>query len=155
MKDKLAVLIIGNQNSGKTTTIKYFDKTYDENETLKKYCRVGWRHLQLFKGKLYAVFSLIYFIPASPTETQKPLKKRLGKMLPELLLIAEQKNGKEYNNTIEFLKDNNYKIVEFYTKNNSSEIWKEWNNRNFENLITRRAVEIGNIFREFIIDRIK
>ncbi|CAA0259840.1 hypothetical protein [Tenacibaculum maritimum] len=155
MKDKLAILIVGHQNSGKTTTIKYFDKVYDENETLKRYCRVGWRHLQLFKGKLYAIFSLIYFIPASPTETQKPLKKRLGKMLPELLLMAEQKNGKEYNNTIEFLNENNYKIIEFYTKDNSNEIWKEWNNKTFEDLMNKRATAIGNEFREFIINRIK
>ncbi len=154
MKNKIAILIVGNQNSGKTTTIKYFDKTYDENEKLKRYCKKGWRYLELFKGKLHAVLSLVYFIPASPSETQKPLKTYLKKMRPELLLVAEQKYGKEYNNTVTFLNENNYKIVEFHTKDETNQIWKKWNNKNFENLMEKRAVEIGNAFREFIIDKI-
>jgi hypothetical protein len=122
---------------------------------LKKYCRVGWRHLQLFKGKLYALISLIYFVPSSPTETQKPIKKRLGKMRPELILMAEQKNGKEYQNTIDFLNDNNYKIIEFNTKSNSKENWKEWNKSNMTEILEKRAIEIGTEFQNFIREKIK
>lgn len=156
MKNKIAILIIGKQNSGKTTTIIFFDKVYNRDEKLKKYCRIGWRHLQLFKGKLHALFSLIYFIPSSPTETQRSLKKRLGKMRPEFILMAEQINGSEYQNTIDFLTNNDYEIIEFYiNRNNSKEIWCEWDNKNMNEILEKRAIEIGNEFRNFILKIIK
>jgi len=155
MKNKLAVIIIGKQNSGKTTTIKYFDKIFDENEKLKKYYRVGWRRLTMFKGKLDALFLLIYFVPASPTETQKPLRDRLKNFKPELLLIAEQLNGYEYQNTIHFLEKNNYEIVEFVLKNQSNQTWNNWNKQNMNEILNKRAIDIGDKFKDFIRERIK
>lgn len=112
MKNKLAVIIVGTQNSGKTTTIKYFDHEYDEYKRLKKQCRAGGRLLVLHKNSLRALFSYIYFVPASPTETKKSLKGRLKKWRPEMILIAEQidkgESWNRYSETKNFLESEGY-----------------------------------------------
>ena len=155
-KNKLAIILLGKQNSGKTSTIKYFDKKYDEYNRNKKYCKKGWRHLQLFKEELGALFSLIYFIPASPSETNFPLKDRLKEFKPELLLVAEQENGKEYENTIQFLDDNNYEIEVFNLQRiKSANIWNEWTKETMEGILDNRATTIRNTFKSFILRRIK
>ena len=65
-------MIVGNKNSGKTTTIKNFEKLYHEDHPNKEVCRAGWRRLQLFLGKINALSAYIFFVPASPTETKYP-----------------------------------------------------------------------------------
>lgn len=146
-----AIVLVGKQNSGKTTTINHFDKEFNENNILKKYCKMGWRSLQFFKGKLAAVFTYVYFIPASPTETKEPLKKKLGTMRPELLLVAEQINGAEYSNTIKFLKKEGYDVTEIVVGDTSSKgCWKDWSSSDFNKKMKDRANEIGNIFRKYI-----
>jgi len=155
-KDKIAVLITGNPDSGKTTTIKFFEKKYDEDHREKRVCRAGWRRVQLFLGKLDALSVFIFFIPASPTETNFPVKTRLGEMLPEMILIAEQPEGKAYVATKAFLDVNNYKIIEFnLDRSNSKGIWNEWNDKNFEKIMKKRANEIGDVFSKYVIDCIK
>lgn len=156
MKSKIAILIIGTQNSGKTSTIKYFDKKFDENEREKKQCRSGWRNLQLFKEELGALFLLIFFVPSSPTESNKPLSKRFINFLPEVLLIAEQLNGSKYNNTIKFLEENGYEIVEFYiSEDNKEEHWKRWNSIiEYDRKLNKRSEDIKNVLKKFILNRI-
>ncbi len=154
-KNRLAVILLGNHNSGKTATINYFDKKYDKHGRYKRTCRSGWRHLQLYKESLGVLFTLIYFVPASPTETRIPLKNRLKEFKPELLLIAGQTDGKEYKNTIDFLDSNDYEIVIFeLVRKKSESIWGEWNKRNKNEILDQRATLIGNEFRKFILEKI-
>ena len=154
-KNRLAVILLGNHNSGKTATIKYFEKKYDKYGRYKRTCRSGWRHLQLYKEKSDALFTLMYFVPASPTETRNPLKNRLKDFKPELLLISEQINGKEYDNTINFLNSNDYEIVTFeLTRKKPENIWGEWNWSNKDEILDQRAALIGNEFRNFILGKI-
>jgi len=155
-KNRLAVILLGDHNSGKTATINHFDKKYDKHGRYKKTCRCGWRHLQLYKERLDALFTLIYFVPASPTETRNPIKNRLRDFKPELLLIAGQTDGKEYKNTIDFLNSNDYEIVTFELARKKSEsIWGEWNNKsNKDEILDQRATLIGNEFRKFILEKI-
>jgi hypothetical protein len=155
-KDKIAVLIIGNPNSGKTTTIKFFEKEYNEDHREKSVCRAGWRRVQLFLGKLDALSVFIFFIPASPTETNFPVKTRLGEMLPEMILIAEQPGGKAYAATKTFLDVNNYKVIEFnLDRANSKGTWNEWNDKNFEKIMKKRTAEIGDTFTDYVVKCIK
>ena len=75
MKPRIAILIVGEPNSGKTTTINFFDFQYDENEKMKKQCRKGWRHLQLFKGSLWAEFTLMCFSPSNVCMCGSPFER--------------------------------------------------------------------------------
>tara|TARA_R110002072_G_scaffold287464_6_gene453184 strand:+ start:804 stop:1280 length:477 start_codon:yes stop_codon:yes gene_type:complete len=150
---RLAILLIGKQNSGKTTTIHHFDKMYDERELDKVQCKRGWRHLQIFKEKLGALFVSMYFVPASPTETNFPLRSRFEFLLPEIIIVAEQKNGSEFHNTMDFLNENDYKIKIFEIKEGTTETWSRWkeDNSNKQDILTKRGVDICNTVREFII----
>lgn len=159
MKKKFAVVIVGTQNSGKTTTIRHFDTMYDEWKRGKKQCKAGKRYLVLFKDVLEALYSLIYFVPASPTETGISLSKRLGDWRPEMLLVAEQvdrgESGNKYNETMNFLKTEGYELVEIGIGDNSKEkLWELWDDSKFDSVMKKRAVAIGDLFRGFIKARI-
>lgn len=154
-KNKLAVVLVGKQDSGKTTTIKHFDEKFDEFKRKKRYCRAGKRYLQLHKLK--ALYSYIYFVPASPTETNYSLEKRLNnidvklKPRPEMILMAEQLDGKAYITTIKFLKSEGYHVEEIIIGQGGSTIpWKSWDASNKNTLLKNRANEIADIFRAFI-----
>ena len=111
--------------------------------------------MQLYKDKIEAIITLIYFVPASPTETRTPLKHRFKNFLPELLLIAEQKDGSEYQNTVRFLEKNNYKIVTFELfASNSYSVWSECNDEDFENILNERATLIKEEFLNYTIEKI-
>lgn len=152
-KNKLAVVLVGSQNSGKTTTIKAFDEQYGEVKG-KTYCKAGRRYLQLHKLK--ALYTYIFFVPASPTETNYSLEKRLNKInpvkpRPEMILMAEQLKGHAYDSTIKFLKSEGYHIEEIIIGHGGSTIpWKRWDASNKNLLLKNRANEIADIFREFI-----
>jgi len=156
-KDKIVVLIVGNHDSGKTTTIKRFEQIHDEANREIRQCRIGWRKsVQLFLGRLDALLAMIYFIPSSPTEKHTHLSILLNNFLPEMLLMAEQLNGNEYNATIEFLNNNGYHIVEFRINQNANGgTWDQWEDNNMGNILLSRVTEIGNAFRNFIIERIQ
>jgi GTPase SAR1 family protein len=149
----IAVVIVGERNSGKTTTIKSFEEEHDETGKKVRQCKIGWRRITLFLRKLDALKCLIYFIPSSPTETNIPLENRLEKFSPEMLLVAEQSNGKEYDSTIATLNKKGYKVVEFVI--NSSGIWTRWTDQNKENVLKERAKAIGDVFRKHIIEKIQ
>lgn len=159
-KDKFAVVLVGRQNSGKTTTIKHFDSMYDEWTRTKKQCKSGWRHLKLHKDILDSLITWIFFVPASPTETGKSVKKRIGKQLPDLMLIAEQvdKGGKhnKYSETMSFLESKGYEVVELFIGDDAkSALWKKWNESKFDETMKRRAQEIGDLFRGYIKRKIR
>lgn len=159
MTNKIAVLLVGAQNSGKTSTINHFDTYYDEWDRTKKVCKVGWRHLQLHYKSLGSLISWIYFIPSSPTESRKSIKNRLGKLRPEMLLIAEQidkgEKWNKYNETIEFLTQEGYEIKEFIIGDDTQhDTWRKWTQSSRANSLDNRAVIIGDVFREFIKHKI-
>ena len=163
MKTNLAVLIVGASNSCKSTTINYFDRMNDENDREKKRCQIGWRRLQFFLGKLDALFSLVFFVPSSPTESKislenklKSFKPNIELFIPEMIVVAEQYQGIEYNNTREFLRNNDYEIVEFNIDNSmSGGVWSRWTNENRDYVLEQRSNEITNIFINFILNKIK
>jgi len=158
--DKFAVLIVGNQNSGKTATIKNFQKLHEDNNREILQCRFGWRRINLFFGKLDALSCLIYFIPSSPTEKNISLENLLKKImpmdsLPELFLIAEQLDGKEYNSTKDFLEKMGYEIKELgINSDKTGGIWEFCSEIDKDKILTERATEIGNAFRNYIIKKI-
>jgi hypothetical protein len=155
INDKIAVIIVGERNSGKTATIKYFRREFDESKKEVIQCRIGWRRIQLFLHRLDALSCLIYFIPSSPSESNIPLEMSLKEFKPEMLLIAEQLNGKEYHSTKNFLVDNGYEIIEFtITKNNSLKIWRFWNDIEKKEILTERAKIIGNAFSKYVLSTI-
>lgn len=86
---KLAILIVGKQNSGKTSTIKHLiNKHCDRSLSVM---RAGWQYPFLnstFKSLRINVFC----IPASPTETGIELKDRFKDWdyIPQVVIVAEQ-----------------------------------------------------------------
>ncbi len=152
---RLAVMLIDTQNSGKTTTIKYFDTHYDEWGRTKKHTKNGWRHLKLHNNVLESLITWIYFIPASPTETNKSLVTKLGDQRPEMLLVAEQIDRGEGNNryqeTLDFLSAERYDILEIVLGDEAVQtLWQKWNSEEFDTIMRSRAVEIGNHFLRMI-----
>ncbi len=161
MENNLAVLIVGEQNSGKSTTIKYFEQFNDENHHEKDRTRIGWKRLQFFLDKLDALICLVYCVPSSPTESHKSLENKLKEHgfrenTPEMLIIAEQLNGEQYQSTIDFLDEKNYKVVEFIIDNkNSGTIWSRWSDSKKDYILTERAKAISNEFIAHIREKIQ
>lgn len=158
-QERFAVVLVGTQNSGKTTTIKHFDSMYDEWGRIKKQCKAGWRHLRLHKGWIDALVSWIYFIPASPTETGISVAKRIGKERPELILIAEQidkgEKHNKYNETLDFLRNEGYEVVEIIIGDDAiNPVWQKWNIERFDETMKIRGQEIGDLFRDYIIRKV-
>lgn len=154
-KDKFAVVLIGTQNSGKTTTIKHFDTMYDALNRKKKQCKAGWRQLVLHRGILDSLVTWIFFIPASPTETKKTVRERVGGYRPELMLIAEQiykgEEDNKYSETMNFLNSEGYEMIEIVIGDDATEtLWRKWDDATFEETMKKRSIAIGNLFREFI-----
>lgn len=160
MKNRIAVVLVGTQNSGKTTTIKHFDSMYDEWGRTKKQCKAGWRYLRLHKSILNDLITQVFFIPASPTETGVSVEKRLKGKCPDFLLIAEQIDKGEkhnrYKETIDFLRNEGYEIIEILIGDDGTNpVWQKWDNERFAETMAIRGREIGDLFREFIKRRMR
>lgn len=161
MLDKLAIVIVGEQCSGKTSTLRVYSDYYvKEVGSFKK----GWRYgLTPFKPQFWAIKVFTYILPASPTETKIPLSlsiepKNDEEWFPELLLMAEQFNGGEYPNTIHYLMKNEYHIKEYFISDTiGNGIWDRWNEddefRKDSKLMQRRE-EIAKYIREFIVSKV-
>lgn len=156
MLDHLAIIIVGAQNSGKTTTLKHFCNTYD-HKTIGAF-KQGWRlHLAPFLPKYNGVKIIAYFLPASRSERNVPLSEifKKFKWSPDFLFMAEQENGKEYNNTIQFLRGRNYHIKEFHLTNaNPDSIWHHYDTQDKLNYLMHRTEQIADYVRGFINSRI-
>lgn len=91
---KLAIIIEGFQNSGKTSTILHFVNQY-QTRTLKQ-VRAGWQNL-FINGSVFSTLKINpYIISSSPSESGIQLSKRFQNWtgLPDILILAEQLNGK-------------------------------------------------------------
>lgn len=116
---KLAIVIEGEQNSGKTSTIKFL-LNYQQARLWMKY------HI-LLSNKFSCLNVFVEAISSSPTERNEPLSITIGSNTPDFLIIAEQKGGALSNNTYAFLKSNSYDVITFKLTNIvGSDIWDRW-----------------------------
>lgn len=157
MLDRLAIVIIGEQNSGKTSTLReYSDYYHKPVNTLKKGFRYG---VTPFKPKFWSVKIFTYILPSSPTESGIPLKDTIDPhdWYPDLLLMAEQTNGVQYSKSIHYLMGNEYHVKQFnISKNIGNEVWDRWNDGDVSMMkakLLQRREEIAEYIRKFIISK--
>lgn len=104
---KLAILILGERNSGKTSIIKNVI-TLCNGKSLK-IMKAGWN--DIFLNTIYKSLRIHFFcVPASPSETNKKLSVRFASFVPDTLIVAEQLGGINYADTMSFLTTNGYII---------------------------------------------
>lgn len=146
---RLAILIVGAQNSGKTTTIKHLIRSY--NGRTLKVMKAGWK--DIFLNPLFKSLKLnFYCIPASPTETDFKLSLRCANWFPEVMVIAEQTSGANYADTINFLITNGYTILRYDIINSNGTLdWERFNssdmNLKLDNRANQIVVEIKNFLK--------
>lgn len=156
MLKHLAIIITGEQNSGKTTTLRHFCNTYYHKEvsTFKQ----GWRHgMSPFADYYYGVKITAYVLPSSRTEKQESLETIFNGLewYPDFLFMAEQLNGAEYENTMRFLRENNYHIKEFRLEaTNPDPVWHRYDPKDETVILTHRTEQIADYVRGFIKLRI-
>lgn len=158
MLDKLAIIIIGEQNSGKTTSLRsYSDYYHKPVSTLKK----GFRwDIAPFRPKFEAIKIWAYLIPSSPTESNTPLSTTIDPLdwYPDLILMPEQVNGKEYSNSLHYLMVNEYHIREYHiSKNIGDGIWDRWKDGDkfrMEAKLLQRREEIADYIRLYLKNKI-
>ncbi|WP_029298729.1 hypothetical protein [Chryseobacterium hispalense] len=140
---KLAIIIEGVQNSGKTSTILHFVNQY-QNRTLKQ-LRAGWQNL-FINASVFSTLRIIpYIISSSPSESGVELGQRFQnyKGLPDILILAEQLNGKHQLDTEAFLINNGYNIIKHQINNiNGSSDWERFDKSNKLVKLTNRSNEI-------------
>jgi len=153
MKKRLAIIILGDSNSGKTTTIKEFVNEHT-GKNLKRMI-VGWQKIILKFDCVFLINLNILFIPASPSERNKKIqtiiKERKKNCFPDILIVAEQPNGKNFQNTQQWLEKNNYEIVTFEIDNsNGHNVWQKFNKKNRKKKLLNRTEEIRSNIISFI-----
>lgn len=147
---KLAILIVGKQNSGKTSTIKHLVNSYSRKSL--SIMKRGYTSLFLNK-KFRSLKLVVYCVPASPSETNIDLKIRFKNWdkIPQILIIAEQLRGSKYQNTIDFLNSNGYQINEYEINNvKGSQTWERFDSSNETKKLENRADEIIDYIKKHI-----
>ncbi len=125
---KIAVLIVGNQNSGKTSTIRALINTQSKNSI--SIMRRGWQRIWLNSQFKYLNLD-VYCVPSSPSETNIKLSDRFAQWMPDVLILAEQTNGQHYSDTYTFLTQNNYLVLNYQiTNSNGTGDWERFDNSN-------------------------
>ena len=158
MLDRLAIILVGEQNSGKTSTIRQFNDFYSQKSvtTLKK----GFRYnISPFKPKYMAIKIAAYILASSPTESNIPLKDSIDPIgwLPDFIIMPEQTNGMEYSNSIHYLMSNEYELKEFAISDIVGDgVWDKWQTGDTfieeAKLFYRREL-IAEYIREFLIKK--
>jgi hypothetical protein len=147
---RLAIVIEGNQGSGKTSTIKELIKLFGFKNL--KQMKAGWQ--QIFLNRIFKSLRIIFYcIPASPSETDLPLSKRFENWenLPEMIILAEQTGGKHSANTMTFLTANHYQIKIFTILNSSgTNHWEKFNNSTKDVKLSKRSDDIIEFIKNFI-----
>lgn len=147
---RLAIIIEGNQNSGKTSTIKELIKLFGFKNL--KQMKAGWQ--VIFVNPIFKSLRITFFgIPASPSETDLPLNERFKNWphLPEVLILAEQTGGKHSANTIAFLTANHYHIKTFTILNsNGTNHWERFDNSTKSIKLSKRSDDIIDFIKHFI-----
>lgn len=147
---KLAIVIKGSQNSGKTSTIKHFigKQTGRKLRFMKK----GWQ--RIFLNESFKCLRLtIYCLPASPSESNpnKTISELLKGKTPSAIIVAEQRGGKNYDNTIEFLKEHGYTLKCYrITDTTDRTPWTKFDNTNKNEKLDQRTEQIVRDIKDFI-----
>lgn len=146
---KLAIVIEGDQNSGKTSTIKHLINTYG-NKSISQLKR-GWQQVYLNSSFQYLKLDF-YCVPASPSETGFELHKRFNNnWIPEIIVVALQPSGKHYSNSNNFLSSNNYSILTYRINNSEGNSdWDRFDENSMNNKLTNRSNQIVKDIRQFI-----
>ena len=135
-KMKLAIVIEGSQNSGKTTTIKHFIGKQTDRKL--RFMKKGFQ--AIFLDKNFKALKLhLYCLPASPSETGKTIGELLPNRRPSAIMIAEQPGGKQYANTFKFLEETDYTILKYsISEDKNNNPWSKFDNTDkFEKLDKR------------------
>ncbi|HEX8561861.1 MAG TPA: hypothetical protein VF676_02670 [Flavobacterium sp.] len=145
---RLAILIIGAQNSGKTSTIKHLISVYNGRKL--KVMKAGWK--DIFLNPVLKSMRLNFFcVPASPTETGIKLSTRFLTMLPEVLVVAEQDGGANYPDTMSFLATSSYSILRYdIQKTNGSLDWERFDTKTMTSKLDNRTDEIVTDIKTFL-----
>ncbi len=147
---RLAILIFGVQNSGKTSTFKKIVHNYNGKQISQM--RMGWQRIFLTPSFKYLKLDA-YFLPSSPTEKRTLIKELLPSQnwIPNVLFIAEQLNGSNLQNTLNFLNKNNFNILQ-YTLSNQVEqgAWDRYDSSTENTKLSARADEIIMDIKSFI-----
>jgi len=158
MLNKLAIIIVGKPNAGKTTTLKHFHDSYYYKKP--KYLRqVLRRDFSPFNYTFIGLKIIAFFLPSSRTETEKSLKETFVKInlgwYPDFIFMAEQLDGDEYDNTIKYLRQKEYHIKEFViTDTNPDSTWRFYDKIDCKNIQLHRTEQIADYVRNFIKSRI-
>jgi len=139
---KLAIIIEGSNNSGKTSTIKHLVNNYS-NRSLNR-IKAGWQ--RIFLNPNFPNLKIdVYCIPSSPSESDNPLSNRFSQWLPDVILVAEQPNGKHYNSTYTFLQSNGFQIITRSINNiDGSGDWERFDVNSSKLKLDNRAEDIIN-----------
>lgn len=147
---KLAIIIEGDQRSGKTSTIKELIRLFGYKNL--KQMKAGWQ--QIYLNPIFKSLRLIFYcIPASPSETDFPLTQRFKdwKSLPEVIIIAEQIGGKHTASTIAFLNANHYNIKTFTILNsNGTHHWEKFTATSKNSKLSKRCDDIIDFIKTYI-----
>ncbi|KRB56936.1 MULTISPECIES: hypothetical protein [Flavobacterium] len=147
---RLAIIIEGTQNSGKTSTIKELIKLFGFKNL--KQMKAGWQ--QIFLNPIFKSLRIVFYcIPASPSETDIPLSKRFEEWqhLPEMLILAEQVGGQHHGSTMAFLNANHYHIKVFSINNsNGVNHWERFDNLTKNVKLSKRAYDITDFIKSFL-----
>lgn len=148
---KLAIVIEGAQNSGKTSTIKGLVNLFTDKRL--KQMKRGWQHI--FLNPIFKSLRLIcYCIPASPSETGIKIGKLLNGLCPEVLIVAEQPSGVNYVDTLAYLKTNGYLVKSFSISNKVGLLdWERFDSTSKKTKLNNRANEVVQEIRDFIKSR--
>lgn len=158
MFSRLAIVLVGVRNTGKTSTLREYCEYYG-NATLGPRFRKGWRwNIAPFWPSFPLVKTPAYFVQSSPTESNIPLADSIDPLrwFPELLFVAEQLGGNQYDNTISYLRLNDYHVKEFVLSNGDGiDIWDRWKtNIDRDTKLFYRREAIADYIRSFIQSRI-
>src|SRR3989338_716016 len=96
MADKLCVAVIGNRNSGKSTTWQ---------QLFGGKVKGGYHELQLYYGD----YAKVFLVGSSPQEQKTPINQLLGAKRPRIVLCAIQYSF-DAHETLTFFSDNGYQI---------------------------------------------
>lgn len=149
--ERLALVVEGAPNSGKTTTLHAFVKQYSESGPRPK---AGWKPLWL-NPRFNALQVWFYRIYSSASECNRSLEERLPQVdwLPGCIMIALQPDGDRAAETIQFLQENNFRIERFPLSNmEGNNLWDRFNENNRAERLQARAEEMMRRTCNFIRD---
>jgi hypothetical protein len=147
-KMKLAIVIEGNQNSGKTSTIKHLIS--QQRGWAVRNMKQGFQ--AIFLDKQFKSLKLhLYCLPASPSETGKTIGELLPTRRPSAIIVAEQPGGKQYTNTFKFLEENDYTILKYsISEDKNNNPWSKFDNADKGEKLQTRTQQILFDIKDFM-----